>query len=104
MGALPVEGEKMNTIEIYEKMYEVVRNKANIATAKQAWRVRVKEEIDDAFGEEVPWELCDSIMNIEWEDTIMRECWYEFTKKLRWGEVSDDQERRPAEGSTKETQ
>lgn len=64
----------MNTNEIYEKIGNIVSKKSNMKTIENAWRCHVKEEIDKKFNEDVPWELCDAILRMYWDSTLIRYC------------------------------
>lgn len=68
----------MNTVELADKIGCIVSDNANIQFVKAAWRSAVKEKIDEEFGEEVPWELCDAFLSIYWKTNVLHLCVSEY--------------------------
>lgn len=54
-------------LDLSKKMEKIINSMATVEEMRRAWKIAVKERLNQEFGEDVPWELCDALMNIEWK-------------------------------------
>lgn len=59
-------------LDLSKKMEKIINSMATVEEMRRAWRIAVKERLDQEFEEDVPWELCNALMNIEWEGNALR--------------------------------
>lgn len=64
--------------ETRDEIGAVVLSYANETSAYLAWRIYVKEKLDNQFSGDVPWEFCTELMKIYWQNTVLRAVYREY--------------------------
>ena len=69
-------------LDLSQKMEKIINSMATVEEMRRAWRIAVKERLDQEFEEDVPWELCNALMNIEWEANALRNAYKAYDSYL----------------------